>query len=286
MAPTISNVYIETFETNVRYLAQQSDTRLRPHVREVNVSSEKHNWERVGSTTAVQKTGVLVNTPVSETPWSRRVSVAEVWHDGDAVEQEDLVQMLIEPKSTLAQTLAMSMRRAADDLIIAAASSTALAGDGSTPALPAAQIKGDGTTKITLELVLQVNQAFLDNDVDPDEPKVFVIGPKQQTELMQLMEVTSGDYQNAKALANGVLPSWMGFTWIVSNRLTIPAANQLYCLAFTPRGIGLQVNKDITAKVAEDPTKSFVWRIYTYMVMGAVRVEDEHVVLCHVATNL
>ena len=286
MAPTISNVYIETFETNVRYLAQQSDTRLRPHVREVSVSSEKHNWERIGTTTASQKTGVLVDTPVAEAPWSRRVSVAEVWHDGEAVEQEDIVQMLIEPKSTLAQTLAMSMRRAVDDLIIAAASSTALAGDGSTPALPATQIIGDGTAGMSIELVLQVDQAFLDADVDPDEPKVFVIGPKQKTELMKLMEITSGDYQNAKALATGVLPNWMGFTWIVSNRLTIPAANELYCLAFTPRAIGLQVNKDITAKVAEDPTKSFVWRIYTFMVMGAVRVEDEHMVLAHVATNL
>lgn len=286
MAVTISNVYVQTFETNVRYLAQQSETKLRSHVTEVHTSGEKHNWERVGSTTATQKTTVLTDTPVSETPWSRRVSVAETWHDGDAIEQEDPVQMLIEPNSTVAKALAMSMKRAVDDLIIAAATGTALDGAGSSNTFPAGQVVGTGAEEISLGLVLQVQELFLENDVDPDEPKIFVIGPKQQRKLMQLMEVTSGDYQNMKALATGVLPNWMGFTWIVSNRLTVPDTDELYCLAFTPRAIGLQINRDITAKIAEDPTKSFVWRIYCMMTMGAVRVEDEHIVNLHVADTV
>lgn len=286
MAVTISNVYVQTFETNVRHLAQQSETKLRSHVTEVHTSGEKHNWERVGTSTAVEKTTVLTDTPVSEVPWSRRVSVAETWHDGEAIEQEDPVQMLIEPNSTVAKALAMSMKRAVDDLIIAAATADALDGTGATNSFPADQTIGTGAAEIDLDTVLQVQELFLGNDVDPDEPKVFVIGPKQQRKLMQLMEVTSGDYQNMKALATGILPNWMGFTWIVSNRLTVPTTDQLYLLAFTPRGIGLQINRDITAKVAEDPTKSFAWRVYTMMTMGAVRVEDEHVVLIHVADTV
>ena len=58
--------------------------------------------------------------------------------------------------------------------------------------------------------------------------------------MLQLTEVTSVDYQNVKALAgNGMVPNWMGFMWVMSNRLNVPAASQLDCLAFTRAAIGL-----------------------------------------------
>lgn len=126
--------------------------------------------------------------------------------------------------------------------------------------------------------MLAVQELFYKNDIDPDEPKVMVINPTVQRKLMSLMEVTSGDYQNSKALATGMLPNWMGFDWIVSNRLLVPAAGQISCLAFTKRALGFQVNRDITAKVAEDPSLSFAWRLYAAMTMGAVRIDDGHIV--------
>lgn len=282
MAITISNVYVQTFETNVRHLAQQSDMRLRRFVTEVATTGEKHNWERLGEGSATQKTAARTATPTSDLPWSRRVSLAETWHAGETSEQEDPVQMLVDPNSNIARALAMAMKRAVDDLIIEAATGNATDGTGSPVIFPAGQTIGDGLSVISLDYILQVQELFNQNDVDPDEPKVFVIGPTQQRKLMQLMEVTSGDYQNAKALATGLLPNWMGFTWVVSNRLLVPGAGEISCLAFSKRAIGLQVNRDITARVAEDPSLSFAWRVYTYMTMGCVRVEDEHIVELHI----
>jgi hypothetical protein len=78
----------------------------------------------------------------------------------------------------------------------------------------------------------------------------------------------------------------MGFTWVMSTRLLIPAGGQLSCLAFTKRAIGLQVNKDIWSRVAEDPSISFAWRIYSALTMGATRVEDEQIVHLHVKDAL
>ncbi len=286
MAITISNVYIETFEQNVRHLAQQSDTRLRVHVTEKSTGGEKHNWERLGAGAATPKSGPRQPTPTSDLPWDRRVSVAETWDAGETSEQEDPVQMLVDPNSNISKTLAMAMRRAVDDVIITAATADALQGDGGTIAFPAGQTIGTGAEVISLDIVLQVQELFNQNDVDPDEPKCWVLGPTQQRKLLQLMEVTSADYQNMKALATGYLPNWMGFTWVMSNRLEIPLATQINNLAFTPRAIGLQVNRDISAKVAEDPSLSFAWRIYTFMTIGAVRVEDEHIVKVHLKDDI
>ena len=278
---SIGNVYVQTFEANVRHLAQQGATRLRQFVTEVHTTGQNHNWERLGQGTAVLKGGPRTPTPTSNLPWSRRVSPTATWHAGETSEHEDAVQMLVDPNSNIAKALGMAMKRAVDDIIIAAATGAALDGAGVPNVFPAGQVIGNGAGVITLDTVLNVAQIFQQNDIDPDEPKVIVIGPIQQRRLMQLMEVTSGEYQNAKALASGVLPNWMGFTWVVSTRLLAPAPGEISCLAFTKQAIGLQINKDIWARIAEDPSLSFAWRIYTAMTMGAVRVEDEHIVHIH-----
>ena len=278
MAITISNVYIQTFERIVRHLAQQGDTKLRQFVTEVATNGEKHNWERVGATDPTEKTSARTATPTADLAWSRRVSLAQTFHAGETYEPEDVVQMLVDPNSNIAQALASGMRRKVDDIIIAAATGSALNGNGATSAFPAGQIVGNGTGVITLDTILQTQEKFAKNDVDPDERKVMVIGPTQQRKLLQTPEIISADYQSVKALATGMLPNFMGFDWVVSNRLLAPAAGQIDCLAFTKRSIGLQVNKDISAQVAQDPSLSFAWRIYTMMTMGAVRVMDEEVV--------
>jgi hypothetical protein len=281
MTITISNAYVQTFENNVRHLAQQGNTRLRQFVAEVHTNGQYHNFERLGTGTAVQKTTARAATPTSDLAWSRRRSTPTTWHTGETSEPEDAVQMLVDPNSNIAKSLGVAMKRAVDDIIIAAATGNASDGAGTPVTFPAGQKVGDGTGVITLDLVLEVSQKFEDNDIDPDEAKVFIIGTNQKRRLMQLMEVTSGDYQNSKALATGVLPNWNGFTWIVSNRLLAPSAGEISCLAFTKRALGLQINKDIWTRIAEDPTHSFNWIMYAAMTMGAVRVEDEHIVHVH-----
>jgi hypothetical protein len=292
MANTVSNVYVQTFQNNLRFLAQQSEAKLRGFVQEVNVQSEKHNWERLGTIEATTKSGRLVSTPVQDTPWSRRVSIPQTYHVGDSTEQEDIVQMLVDPNSNLTRELAMAMKRKIDDVIIAAATSNATIGDGTTVAYDYTnQSVGDYTVPIDFDTVTAVQERFMENDIDPDMPKVAVIGPTQVRKLMHLTQQTSADFVHREALqkltASGIVPNWMGFTWVMSTRLldgadTGGGAGTKDLLFMTDRALGLQVNKDITARVAEDPSVSFAWRLYAHMTMGAVRVEDEQLVVMKV----
>ena len=101
--------------------------------------------------------------------------------------------------------------------------------------------------------------------------------------MLQLTEATSGDYNAVKPLTSkGYIESWMGYQWVVSTRLNSPSANEVHCLAMTRKAIGMQVNEDVSARVQEDPTISFAWRIYCRATYGGVRVEDEHIVKLHV----
>ena len=293
MPVTISNAYIETFERNVRHLAQQGDTRLRMCVTEVNEQSERHNWDRLAQSAAQQKTAARAPTPVGGDGtgqdglvWDRRQTLIQTWDTGEIFEAEDPVQMLIDPQSSIVMNLGMNMKRAVDDIIIVAATGDALDGDGATVSFPVGQVVGDGSTEITLDTVLEVKEKFNENDVDPDEALCWVYGPKQERKLMQLMEVTSSDYQDGKALSSGKLPNWMGINWIMSNRLTIPSADEISNLCFTRKALGLHVAKDITARVAERVDLSFSWQVYCWMSMHAVRTEDEHIVHVHLADTV
>lgn len=274
---TVSQVYVQTYERIVRHLAQQQESRLRPFVSERGTGGVNHNWERLQKVDASQKTTRNQDTPIANAGWSRRVSLAKTYDVGDLTEPEDIVQMIVDPNSNLAYGQGMAMRRSFDDEIIARATGTALDGDGGSNALPAGQIVGDYTTKISLDIVTQVAEKFMDNDIDPSEPKVFVVSPNQQRTLLQIAEATNNDYAY-KALQDGIVRNWMGFTWIVSTRLLHPVAGQTTCFAMTKRAMGLQVNKDIWAEIAKDPSKSFAWRVYCAATFGAVRVEDEHLV--------
>lgn len=297
MAITVTAAYISTFEATVRQLAQQKRSLLRGCVSEVNKQSEKHNWDRLAASAARLKTSARMVSPAGGDgsgavggtdglEWTRRNTVIKTYDTGEVIEQEDIVQMLIDPKSATTENLVMNMGRAVDDIIIGSAFADAATDGGSDSAFPAGQIVGDYTGEISLDFCLEVAEVFDANDVDPSEPKFMVIGPKQKRKLMQLIEVTSSDFSNKQALATGYLPDFLGFNWIVSNRLNVPSADQLDCIAMTKKALGLHVAGDIRSKVAERPDMSFAWQVYLMLNMDAVRVEDEHIVQCKLADTI
>ena len=293
MGASVSNVYVETYERTVRHLAQQGITRLRPWVMERAVQSEAHNWERLGVREAIAKTERLQETPSQDYPWSRRQSQPITFNTGDDTEHEDIVQMLVDPNSNIAIAQGFAMRRAHDNEIIAAAVGDSRDGNGDPVTFPAEQTIGaqGAPVPMTYDLVTEVSERFMDNDIDPDEQKVFVIAPRQARKLLQLTEATSGDYNALRPLTSkGYIESWMGYTWLVSTLLPDSSSglddSENYIFAMTRRALGLQMNKDIWAKVEQDPSISFAWRIYCASTFGAIRVEDEHLVKVHLSETI
>lgn len=287
MAITIDSAFIEEYEDNVRHLAQQMETRARPHVHEVSSGGEAYNFERLAPTDAIEKTARRVATVFVDDDWSRRVAQPKTFTHTMTVEHEDRVQMLVNPDSNYAYNQAMAMNREMDTLIFAACSGTALDGDGGNIALPASQIIGDGSVPISFDLITASQEQYMKDEIMPDEARVIFIGPTQVRKLMQLTENTSSDYVQANRLQTyGIAPNWLGFTWIVSNLLEAPSGGELYLPTFTKMGIGLAVNQDTFTRIGENPSFSYMWQVFSQWTMGAVRVEDEHVQLIHVADTL
>ena len=290
---TLNQVYVDAFRDNVRQLAQQKASKLRMWCDQFSSEAETGNWDRLGAGDAVTKPRATATGVGTGRVWSRRIAVATPWKDDEVTEVEDPSMMLIDPNSNLTTSLGYSMGRQMDRLIIDGAIGTALTSvrnsDGSNAptatVFPLTQIIGDYTTPISFDMVTEVLEKFNENDVPMDEPKVAIVGPRQIRELMNLTEQTSSDYVQAQALQqNGIVPNWMGFTWIMSTLLhaATPAATNKDIIFMSRKAMGFHIPQDIVAFVERDPSINYAWRPYCQFSAGAVRVEDEHIVVCQV----
>jgi hypothetical protein len=235
---------------------------------------------RLAAVTAVEKTSRHSDTPQIDTPHARRrVSLAD-YEFADLIDQQDKVRLLIDPTSSYAQAAAMAMGRAMDDVVISAALGTAFTGETGS----AQKIAEAGTDGLTIAKLRTAKEKFDLASVDPSIARHIIVGPRQITDLLGTTEVTSSDFNTVKALANGEINSFLGFNFIVSNRLSIESSKRKV-IAFAQDGIALGVGKDVNARIDERSDKSYATQVYYCMSIGATRMEEEKVVeiKCHEA---
>jgi len=280
MSTQITTAFVEQYSSNIQMLSQQKGSLLRDKVRVESVTGKNAFFDQVGSVTASVRSTRHADTPQSDTPHSRRrVSLVD-YEFADLIDDLDKVRMLVDPTSTYALAAAYAMGRAMDDAIITAATGSADTGvaGGTAVALPSSQIIAEGgTTGMTIAKLREAKEIIDLADVDPSLPRHIIVSPKQITDLLGTTEVTSSDFNTVKALAQGDINTFLGFNFIVSNRLAI-ATNKRKCIAFVSDGIGLAVGKDATARIDERADKGYATQVYYSAAFGATRMEEDKVV--------
>lgn len=280
MSTQITTAFVNQFSANVQMLSQQMGSLLRNAVDVESVNGEKAFFDQVGSAAAVKKTSRHADTPLIETPHTRRMVTMADYEYADLIDDQDRVRLLIDPTSTYGRAAAAAMGRAMDDEIIAAALGTALTGkDGSTSTvLPAGQKIAHGSTGLTIAKLLSAKETLDAASVDPSIPRHIVVSPKQVSDLLNNTTVTSSDFNTVKALAQGQLSSFVGFNFIVSNRLTTDSNSHRQVIAFASDGIKLAMGKEPSAKIDERADKSYATQVYYCQTIGATRMEEAKIV--------
>ncbi|MBG17193.1 MAG: hypothetical protein CMB77_02410 [Euryarchaeota archaeon] len=279
MSTQITTAFVQQFSSNITLLSTQKGSRLRGSVDEESVTGEKAFFDQIGSVAAIERTTRHGDTPLVETPHSRRMAVMSTFEWADLIDDADKVRLLADPTSVYAQTAANAMGKAMDDKIIAAATGTALtgkAGATSTTMLSANQI-AHGSADLTLAKLLSAKEILDAADVDPDIPRYIAVAPAQISALLNTTQVTSSDFNTVKALSQGLVDSFLGFKFIVSNRLTV-ASSIRKCFAWAEDGIKLAVGKDVMAKIDERADKSYSTQVYYCATFGSTRMEEAKVV--------
>ena len=280
MSNQITTAFVQQYSNNVQMLSQQKGSLLRSAVDVETVVGKNAFFDQVGSALAVKRTTRHADTPQMDTPHARRrVSLVD-YEYADLIDNQDKIRTLIDPTSAYASAAAYALGRAQDDEIIAALSGTAFTGEtGSTAtALPSSQkITEGGTNGLTIAKLRSAKEILDAASVDPSIARYIAVSPKQITDLLGTTEVTSSDFNSVKALANGEVNSFLGFNFIVSNRLTSAASKRL-CLVWAMDGCKMAIGQDLMTRIDERADKGYAHQVYVCQSIGATRMEEDKVV--------
>jgi hypothetical protein len=286
MSTQITTAFVNQYSANVQMLSQQMGSLLRNAVDVETVNGEKAFFDQVGSAAAVLRTSRHADTPLIDTPHSRRMVTLSDYEYADLIDDQDKVRMLIDPTSTYARAAAAAMGRAMDDVIISAALGSAKTGkDGSTttPFATATNQIAVGATGLSLAKLIEAKEILDSQDVDPSIPRYIACSPKQVSDLLGDTDVTSADFNTVRALVKGELDTYVGFKFIMTNRLPVDGSSDRRVIAWAMDGIKLAVGKEPVARIDERADKSYATQVYYCMSIGATRMEEAKVVeiLCN-----
>jgi hypothetical protein len=311
MSQQITEAFVLQFGTNIMHLSQQKGSKLQAAVRNEAIVGKKKKFDRLGTVSAVKKVGRHAATPQSDTPHSSRWVTMEDYQWADLIDDEDKLRMLIDPTSDYVMAAMWAFGRSKDDVIIAAASGNAYAGeDGNTPvALPIAQkvgaVAAGAASNLNVGTLRQIKKYFDAKDIDESLPRYIGVTSSQIQALLADNQVTSSDYNSVKALVQGEINTFMGFTFIRTERFVNDASGAgvlkvnnttgvigsgvagggesdvngfRKCLAWVNDGIVLATGKDVTSKIDQRADLSYATQAYAAMSIGAARMEEEKVI--------
>jgi len=311
MSFSVNEAFVQQYKNNLYMLAQQKGSKLRKICREETVTGETAWVERIGVAEAQEIVTRHGDTPIMNTPHTKRRIDMRDFEWGDLIDDLDKVKMLIDPTSPYVQTAVYALGRQMDREILRAifgvAYNKAGTGTNSYAAGECRCIGADGTldtagaqlaasTQIAanIELLMQCKYLLDSADIDPDRKRYIICTPSMIRQLLIQTEVASNDYNTIKALANGQLNTFLGFEFIQTTQIntvggtTYGAAyncdsgadtDEIHFAAVAEGAVVLGVASDIKASIDKRPDKRNAMQVYASMSGGAVRVEGPACVL-------
>lgn len=199
----------------------------------------------------------------------------------------DRLKMNADPTSQYVRALVAAMNRQMDiEANLAFWADRNVGENGTTTeSFPASQQVGVSVGGTTSGLNVEKLQAALEiikaNDVDLDFEQVYCrITPKQERNLMNEIEVTSGDFTKNMVMEQGRIRKFLGINFEISNRLTVDGSSYRRIPVYTSSGMsfctwGGGLKTDVSQR---KDLSGMPWQCYVEATMGAVRRESEKVV--------
>jgi hypothetical protein len=273
--------YVDAFTLRI----QQKESRLRMAVRTEMIEGKKGSFDFIGKRKPNRRTSRHADTILTDTPHDRRWVTLAVYDDADMIDQPDKLRVLTDPTNTYTAAMASGFGREIDEVIADAAAGDAETGEeGSTTqaALTANSIGLTGSPG-ALDTAKILNVQRLMNGYEAETPRYWAITAQQQEDLLNDSEFQNSDFNSIRALVRGEMSTWAGYEWIrVENPIlkvvsTGPTVRRT--MAWYRGAIALGVGTDVRGSIDRRPDKNNGYQIFYSMDMGAVRLDDNGVIL-------
>lgn len=281
MSNQITEAFVQQFADNFLHVAQQKTSRFESAVTlEPGIVGMSKSINRLGKRAAQRRTARHGDTPINDQPHSTRYIDLFDWEDGDMLDDQDKIRMLVDPQSEYVNAMIAAMNRAKDDVVAQALGGNSRSSTGNI-ALPAAQKIAVGGTGLTKAKMIQARKLFRSNEADEENGEMLFMGYSSTglADLLSDTTLTNTEVNTVLSLQSGQIKeaTLMGFRMIPFESFPKVSTTR-YLYAWAKTGVALGIGQNITTEVGKDPGKGFNVRIYAKQSLGAVRIEEEKVV--------
>jgi hypothetical protein len=280
MSIEITTAMVSQYNATIQILMQQKEARFAPAVRlEPGTVGKDAFFDQIGQTAAIKRTARHADTPQVNTPHLRRKVTMCDYDWADLVDNMDTPKILTDPTSKYVQNAVFALNRAKDLELYSVFNATVYGGqDGTTSyAFPAANVIDDGTAGMTLAKLISAKEMLDKNDVDEND-RFIVCSSREFTDMLDIEELTSADYATVRALVNGQINTFLGFTFIRYEKLTQKTATIRSCFAWQKNSMLLAIGKDVITDVGPRRDKNMAVQAYAGMSIGATRMDEMGVI--------
>ena len=274
MSFSVDQWFIKAYGRAVDTLAQQQGSRLRNTVDvDSDVVGTRKFYDQIGITTAQTPTSRHADSPLISTPHTKRVLDLVEKEVGDLIDDFDMVKTLNDPTNDYVRLFGYALGRSIDSEIIRAARATSVTGpDGlGTATYPAGQTIAAGGTGLTFDKLNQARALLRASEAIMDGESITCVTSSEGIQsLLTESVVQSIDTNTVRALVNGEVTTFMGFTFVQTELIDGLGTATARTLVYPRSAIKLGIGKEITHEI--DPKRSdkrFSTYVYSCMRIGA-----------------
>lgn len=206
---SIESAKVIAFSERVHIEAQQLTARMKPYLEMGKL--EQADYEAIDSLGDIELTELtsrFQDIEWSDIEHSRRKLPSRRFGVAIPVSGDDLNRILLSPESKYAAQVAAAVNRRIDRTALEAAGASVYTGRHMDTLVTAATdgvLTVNMTAGVTYAKILEIGQNFMDNEVgnDNEVPVVWTITGDEHTALMQLLQLTSGDYSREMVVDKG-----------------------------------------------------------------------------------
>ena len=273
MSVSLSNAFVTLFDAEVKQ-AYQGKAMLVPAVRQRRgVEGSTVKFPKVGRGVATVRVPQTDVTPLNVGFSTVTLTLA----DFNAAEYSDIfsqAKVNFDERQELVQVVAGAMGRRQDQMILDAL-------NGSSTSLTVANSIGGSTTNMNIAKLREAKRLLDKGNVPPDGRHI-IIHANGLSNLLSETSVTSSDFNSVKALVQGEINTYLGFTFhVLGDRseggLPIDGSLDRTCYAFHKDAVGYGEGIAMRTEINYIAEKTS-WLVNEVFSAGAIAIDDEGIV--------
>ncbi len=305
-----TEAFYNAYTAGYEHILQEKKPAYQGLLREERIEGENESYDFLGTIELDQKTTRFEDIPVEDMTHNRRW-ISPVWYrKGIFVDKEDDIALHTDPTSDYIQAIAKGVIRQ-ENIVITDAFFANVSG-GKTPGTDtyvlndslyvystrittggrtlAHDVQSDFTaggtsTGLTIDKLILARQALVELDNDPDDMFYIACAQKQMSDLLREAETQSIDTNIIRSLVAGVVNEYMGFRFVVTNRIVKGTTNndvnsdtKVYELpVWTKEGMLFARHQSPIFNVDWLPRKQ-IWQISARVGMNAIRMDESKII--------